>query len=135
VEAYLNPERTAELLSQRVDEAFERFGITAEQYSVLRILRGAGKTGIAQAEIAPRMIRPARDMGALLDELDGLGFATRKKVRATLTAAGGELFASMDDPVLLAIHRPLEPLGKEKLARLIELVEEVRIRIELSASK
>jgi len=53
-EAHRSIARTAALLDHAVDEAFRDQEVTATQFNVLRILRGAGDLGWCRAEIGER---------------------------------------------------------------------------------
>jgi hypothetical protein len=44
-EAFLNVQRTANVLSQSMAELLKEHDLTQTQYNVLRILRGAGRRG------------------------------------------------------------------------------------------
>jgi hypothetical protein len=54
-EALLNIERTAAVLGHAFADALKPYGITATQYNVLRILRGAGKAGLCRNEVRDRL--------------------------------------------------------------------------------
>src|SRR4051812_11062977 len=55
-EAYLNVQRTANMLLQGLTEVLRRHDLTPTQYNVLRILRGAGEKGLTAGEVGDRMI-------------------------------------------------------------------------------
>src|SRR5258707_3196374 len=48
--------RTADVMGRFVDTVIEPYGITGQQYNVLRILRGAGEQGLPTLAIAEPMI-------------------------------------------------------------------------------
>lgn len=54
-------------------------GLTATQYNVLRILRGAGAAGLSCGDVAGRMITRDPDLTRLLDRLEGRGLVTRAR--------------------------------------------------------
>src|SRR5207249_1769629 len=132
-EAFLNLLRTAGVLMEGVDELFARFGISATQYNVLRILRGAGavseEKGMKCGEVAERMVTRDPDMTRLLDRLEkpGLiararGHRDRRVVRTFITEAGLKLLKELDAPVLEMHKQQLGHLGREKLRELIGLL-------------
>ena len=69
-EAYLSLQLTAEMLSWSVTETLKKSDLTPAQYNVLRILRGAGKTGVSCSEISDRLIKKDADITRLLDRLE-----------------------------------------------------------------
>ena len=69
-EAFLNIQRTAGVLAQRVAELLKPHGLSPTQYNVLRILRGAGDGGAACKDIGARMITPDPDITRLVDRLE-----------------------------------------------------------------
>src|SRR5919202_6306910 len=81
-----NPARSAyaTLLSaaDRVRASFEtvcaRFDITAQQYNVLRILRGAGPEGLPTLTIADRMIERTPGITRIVDRLESNGLVVRE---------------------------------------------------------
>src|SRR5882762_12037811 len=56
-EAHLSIQRTAALLEHAFESALKPHGITATQYNVLRILRGAEPDGLCGNEIGARLVR------------------------------------------------------------------------------
>jgi hypothetical protein len=55
-EAYLNLLKTTDELQRAAATALKPYGITGQQYNVLRILNGSEPGGLACGEIASRMI-------------------------------------------------------------------------------
>lgn len=132
-EAALNVARTADALLRPVEEVLKPAGLSATQYNVLRILRGAGGDGLACREIGDRMISRDPDMTRLLDRLEARGLITRARetrdrrvIRTRITDAGLELLRGLDEPILAAHRGQLGHLGQAKLKQLIELLEEAR---------
>ncbi len=76
----------AEHLDQAVAPIWERHGVTADQYNVLRILRGVYPGGHPRNEVARRMIHTITKAElALLDRIDPEVLAVQKAVTAALT--------------------------------------------------
>ncbi|HEX2675652.1 MAG TPA: hypothetical protein VHM19_03410, partial [Polyangiales bacterium] len=61
--------RTAAVIQRITAQVVEANGITVQQYNVLRILRGAGETGLPTLAIRDRMIEEAAGITRLLDKL------------------------------------------------------------------
>ena len=55
-EVFLNLHRTADALLHGLEAALKPVGLSASQYNVLRILRGAEAEGLACREVAERMV-------------------------------------------------------------------------------
>jgi len=76
-EALLNILVTANFLRLKIDNACSKFGITATQFNVLRILKGKYPEGYPRREIIGRMIEPAPDVTRLIDRLIKQGLVER----------------------------------------------------------
>jgi MarR family transcriptional regulator, organic hydroperoxide resistance regulator len=131
-EAALGLLKTVDVLRLHVSRVLEPFGVTDQQYNVLRILRGAGKDGLPTLEIAERMIERAPGITRLIDRLEKKGLVLRKRcttdrrqVFCILAPAGDRLLSRMDAPVSRA-HDALGAVGDSDLKTLIRLLDAVR---------
>ena len=109
--------------------------LSATQYNVLRILRGAPE-GLACGEIAKRMITRDPDITRLLDRLEKRGLISRcretrdrRTVLARITADALKLLTRLDEPVQEVHRRQLGHLGRERLRALAELLYATRSRV------
>ncbi|HET7230182.1 MAG TPA: MarR family transcriptional regulator [Longimicrobium sp.] len=132
-EAYLNVQRTANVLLQGLTEVLRRHDLTPTQYNVLRILRGAGDTGLTAGEVGDRMITRDPDVTRLLDRLEKRGLAERwrcthdrRVVWTRVTEAGLGVIAPLDGEIAELHLRQLGHLGGERLTSFISLLETVR---------
>ncbi len=134
-EAALSVQRTAALLEHQFETALKPYRITATQYNVLRILRGAGESGLCRHEIGERMIRRVPDVTRLLDRLEDMrlvvrtrGGDDRRYVTTRITGAGLRLLHDLD-PVVDGIHeQQLGHMPERRLRVLIALLTAVRQR-------
>jgi DNA-binding MarR family transcriptional regulator len=138
-EAMLNLARTWDVLSgEMIANVFKPAGLSAAQYNVLRILRGAGEH-LPCGEIANRMIARDPDMTRLLDRLEKRKLVSRcrqqsdrRVVAVRVTDAGLALLAELD-PRLLAAHRAqLAHMDEQELHQLIALLEKARQRAPIN---
>lgn len=67
-EALLTLLMTTEQLHWPHEALFTEHGLTAQQFNVLRILRGAGDTGMPTLDIAARMVQRTPGITRLLDK-------------------------------------------------------------------
>ncbi len=132
---YLSLQRLASELHQETAELFKEAGLSAPQFNILRILRGAGEGGLPCNDISERLIARAPDMTRLLDRMEQQGLVTRNRsevdrriVAARITEAGLALLAGLDAPLLNLHQQQFAPLGEEKSARLLELLEAARAK-------
>src|SRR6202049_3943019 len=95
--AFLELVRTTDLLSRGLVRVLKTEDLSATQYNVLRILRGAPE-GLLCGEIASRMITRDPDVTRLLDRLEKRGLISRcretkdrRTVMARITQAGLKL--------------------------------------------
>jgi DNA-binding MarR family transcriptional regulator len=133
VEAAISVARTADALLRDLEEPLKAGGLSATQYNVLRILRGAGPGGLACREIAERMITRDPDITRLLDRLERRGLVARKRqthdrrvVTTRIRPPGLRLLQRLDGPVLELNRRRLGHLGTRGLRALIALLEAAR---------
>ena len=125
--------RTADLLRRQASAVLEPYGITLQQFNVLRILRGAGDQGTPTLEVAVRMIEQTPGVTRLLDRLEAKGLVRRQRCPKDrrqhlcwISAQGLELLARLDDPVAAANRTSLKGLSGAGQRELIRLLDRVR---------
>ena len=133
-EALVGILRTADVLKRTLETLYEPYGITAQQYNVLRILRGARPEALATMEIAERMIERAPGITRLLDRLEAKGLVSRERsasdrrcVLCSVTPKGLALVDELDEPVSRLDAGALEALSaaeQEELIRLLDLIRQ-----------
>lgn len=132
-EAFLNLWRTYDRLRILEDELFGRFGLTAQQYNALRLLRGAHPERLATLNLAARLISRAPDITRLLDKLDERGLIDRQRpadnrrmVNVGITDHGLKLLVTLADEVRACHQRQLGHLSAEEMETLVALLRKVR---------
>jgi DNA-binding MarR family transcriptional regulator len=132
-EAVVSILRTAAVVQRHISQVVEAGGITAQQYNVLRILRGAGEAGLPTLAIRDRMIEEAAGITRLLDRLEASGFVVRERstpdrrqVVCQITPAGLSLLATLDEPVDAVNAVALDALLVEEQRQLVGLLGAVR---------
>jgi DNA-binding MarR family transcriptional regulator len=133
--AFLDLWRTTDMLSRGLVQILKNEDLSATQYNVLRILRGAPE-GLACGEIASRMITRDPDVTRLLDRLEKRGLISRcreasdrRTVMARVTPQGLKLLGRLDEPVQTAHRKQLGHLGRQRLLELTELLRALRNRV------
>lgn len=130
--ASLNLLFTSGWLSNRHKESFKPYGITPQQYNVLRILRGSLPKTISTSEIKARMLDRNSDVSRIVDRLNLKGWiikkpcpADRRLVDVTITEKGLNLLTEMDTKVEM-LENSLGKLSEEEANRLNQLLDKIR---------
>lgn len=100
----INLQFTAKWLEANSSVFFKDFGITMQQFNILRILRGQNQNSISAAEIKHRMLDRNSDVSRLLDRLIDKKLVTKSQCesdkRATdvmITPNGMKLLNKIDE--------------------------------------
>lgn len=135
--------KTAELLGIRLIKAvaglqdadhclFKARGLSAPQYNVLRILRGAGPDGLRCQEISDRMVKRVPDITRLLDRLVDRDLVARERssedrrvVMSRISPAGLDLLAEIDAPLRHRIETHFGDFTPADLDRMNALLEKL----------
>ena len=125
--------RTADVVRRYIARVLEPYGITPQQFNVLRILRGAHAEGIPTLTIAERMIEEAPGITRLLDRLEAKGMVRRQRcpedrrqVLCHATPQGLDLLGRIDGAMNEADEGALGTLSEEDKTQLIRLLDAVR---------
>lgn len=126
-----------QIAAQRVLDPWELFlksraGITAAQYNVLRILRGASPAALTTGGVAERLISRLPDATRLIGRLVQRDLVCRERddsdrrvVRVRITPTGLALLEDLDHSVDLMLGRILGHLGEPALQQLNLLLNEL----------
>jgi DNA-binding MarR family transcriptional regulator len=130
--AFVSTVKAAGDLLRGVEVLLNRHGLTAAQYNVLRILRGAGEAGACGKEIAANLITAEPDVTRLLDRMEKQGLISRRRgprdrrfVTARITAAGLERVDALDGPVEELHLRRFAEFSEGEMEQLIFLMGKV----------
>lgn len=129
--------RTAEVVRRLFDHLYEPYGITSQQYNVLRILRGAGPDGLPTLAIRERMVERTPGVTRLIDRLEGRGLVDRetpqqdrRQVLCRITPQGAEVLKRLDKPVSDLARSAVAALGEKDQRKLIACLDAVRLTHE-----
>jgi DNA-binding MarR family transcriptional regulator len=135
-EATLNVMRTADALMLALSDVLKPHLLSATQYNVLRILRGAGDQGASCKDIGIRLVARDPDITRLMDRLEQRGLVTRDRAKQDrrvvthrLTTSGLELANELDSPIEALHRKTMGHMKAAKLRELVRLLEEVRAGI------
>ena len=129
VKALINIKYTSNWLNSKENEFFKPFGISPQQYNILRILRGA-KSKIKVQIVKDRMIERAPNATRLMDKLCDKDLIERERcehdrrvVYVKITKHGLQLLSTIDDDKNLTF---LENLTDEEANTLSNLLDKMR---------
>ena len=131
----LNVMFTQHVIAEKFNEILKPFEISAEQFNVLRILRGQRGNPVNMFTIQERMIAKTSNTTRLVDKLLLKEFVNReiclenrRKMEITITSKGLELLTQLD-PVVEAQEKTFTSnLSKNEIELLNELLEKFRIK-------
>ena len=134
-EALLSVVRTSAHLMDSFEVFLRPYGITATQYNVLRILRGAEPEGLCRNELRDRMLTRMPDVTRLLDRMEEAGLVERTRdtedrrmVTSRITQRASDLPAKLDP--LVADHEKQVFVGvsRDQIETLIDVLDVIRKR-------
>ena len=131
-EALLSVLRTAAVLEHHLNEALRPCGITALQYNVLRILRGAGPDGWCGREISERLVSKVPDVSRLLDRMESMQLLRRERdatdrrhVTARITPKGLRVLEEATT-TLQPTERRFDHLDAKRLQHVVDGLADIR---------
>ncbi|HEX3234370.1 MAG TPA: MarR family transcriptional regulator [Gemmatimonadales bacterium] len=133
-EVFLEVLRTGNALIGDLVDLLRPHELTQPQYNVLRILRGAGPTGLPTGEVGERMVVSREpDVTRLLIRMEGQGLIRRERradnrrfVTARITRDGLRLLKALDEPIRQMHARQLRHMTRRELDLLASLLERAR---------
>lgn len=126
--AILNILFTAGFIETKINTFLKKYGLTHQQYNLLRILKGSFPKPLSGLDIQSRMIDRMSNVSRLLDKLKDKNLihrnicpSDRRMVEVSLTEAGIALLESIEiDNV------PEVDLSEEKAEVIANLLDEIR---------
>jgi len=132
-EVYLNLWRAYDRLQLIEEELFAGYDLTAQQYNVLRLLRGKHPGDLPTLALSRLLVSRAPDITRILDKLERRGLITRRRpdenrrvVRVAITSAGLALLKQLHQPVRDCHQRQLGHLSAAEQKRLVTSLKAVR---------
>ena len=129
VKALINIKYTANWLNSKENDFFKPYGISPQQYNILRILRGAGEPTKVQI-IKDRMIERAPNATRLMDKLCDKKLIERVRcehdrrvVYINISKPGLELLSSIDGSIDVDF---IDKLSEEEALQLSNLLDKIR---------
>jgi DNA-binding MarR family transcriptional regulator len=124
--------RTADVLRHAIERPLLVFGLSEEQYNVLRILRGAGENGLPTLEISSRMLSRSPNITRLIDRLIAKKLVRRspskedrRVVIVSVTSQGLELLAHLDG-VVDKVFDNFPPTTNAQMGTLLDVLDRIR---------
>jgi len=121
----------ANLMNRYHDEVLGRFGITGQQYNVLRILRGQYPSPATVSLIRERMIDKMSDASRIVERLRKIGLAERvtnkkdrRAVDVTITKKGLDILAELDK-CEKELYKPMDKLNDDDARQLNALLQRI----------
>ena len=129
LKALVNIKYTANWLNSKETDFFKPFGISPQQFNILRILRGAKKKMKVQI-VKERMVERAPNATRLMDKLCEKKFIERERctndrrvVYSKITTAGLQLLTEINESGSLSF---LDKLTNEEAIQLNNLLDKIR---------
>ena len=132
-EAVVGLMRTADLIRRHATAMVEPHGITLQQFNVLRILRGAGDTGLPTLDVAERMIEQTPGVTRLLDRLEAKELVRRQRCvkdrrqhLCWITAKGLTVLEKIDALAARSPEESMKGLRQKDRVTFIRLMDAIR---------
>jgi len=132
-EAYLSLWRTYDRLKSIEDQLFAQWGITPQQYNVLRLLEVRHPEPIATLTLSGRLVSRAPDVTRMLDKLESNAWIERlrsdedrRSVFVRITSKGKKLLREIAQPLAESHVAQVGHLSGKELTQLCELLRKAR---------
>lgn len=119
-------------LVARQKDLFKPYGVTSQQFNVLRILRGSYPEPISTSDIRERMLDKMSDVSRIVDRLVKKNLVSRRTCKSDkrlvdvlITEKGLELLKDMDNVQIMG-DQAMSNLSTEEAETLNELLDKLR---------
>lgn len=123
---------TGNWMTQKTMFVLKPFGLTPQQYNVLRILRGQGQKPMASTDITDRMLDKSSNVSRLIDKLEAKKLAIRtgcdedrRRTNIVITNEGLAMLEKIDK-ILPQNEQFLETLTEAETEQLNFLLDKLR---------
>ena len=123
---------TSSQILNRISEVTENYGITRQQYNVLRILRGRFPGAASVNEIKDRMLDRMSDCSRLVDRLAAKGLiqkslcpTDKRSVDITISGEGLDLLDRME-PAVASVEGVFSNFTQSEVNRFNEMLDRLR---------
>ena len=130
--AMVNLQFTQLAISNKLGEVFKRSNISAQQYNVLRILRGQYPNSASIGLIKERMLDKNSDVSRIIDRLKRKKLLERKGCKldrrqkdVTISDEGLKLLETLDQD-LSSIEKVIANVSEEDAVKLNSILDEIR---------
>lgn len=124
---------TSNWVQERQKSYFSKFGITQQQYNVLRILRGNYPKPYSTSDIRERMLDKMSDASRIVERLVKKDMVVRKinmkdkrLVDVTISDSGLDLLEKIDKTIENFVQKPFSNLTEKEQEILDSLLDKVR---------
>ncbi|MGB0806174.1 MAG: MarR family winged helix-turn-helix transcriptional regulator [Salibacteraceae bacterium] len=131
--ATLNVIFTGAWMSERMNSLLKPFGISEQQYNILRILRGQKGKALNLQQISERMVHKMSNTTRLIEKMRLKGLVTRevcpenrRKVDISILPAGLELIENVIKSLKISEKEIEKNLSKKEASTLAELLDKIR---------
>ncbi|PRY86631.1 MarR family winged helix-turn-helix transcriptional regulator [Mongoliibacter ruber] len=130
--AVVNLLYTQSYIVSKQSSLFKPFGLSPEQYNVLRILKGQNGNPITVSSIQDRMLNKMSNASRLVEKLKQKGFINReecprdrRQVDVVITDQGMEVLKQLEEKIH-SLNRELIQLNEEEIGQLNNLLDRLR---------
>ena len=136
-EAMLNVHFTSHWLYRLFQEQLKEFDISAEQYNILRILRGNHPETYNLCDVQERMLNRTANTTRLVEKLRKRGLVSRepneqdrRRVDITITEKGLSILSAADELTEEINRRTVRAITNQEARKLTQLLERLRDRLD-----
>lgn len=126
--------KTAQWITDKMNEVLKKYSISEQQFNVLRILRGAKELPLSMQDIGCRMITKNSNVTRLIDKLLERDLVkrtecstNRRKMDIVITPSGLELLSSLDPEITALNNAFSQKLTTEEFETLYYLLTKIKL--------